>query len=120
MSERSIQLRTQFVPPDANASVDSVGWPIIPHGLSQAEKYVKHKPRFAEFACSHTEVSVYYQALIFSLLKLYKIQIYRYAALITKAVIPKAFWGSDRNFKLVLGRTSPHMTKLFAANGRLR
>jgi hypothetical protein len=118
MSERSIQLRTQLVLPDANASVDSEGWPIIAHGLSQAEKHVKHKPRFAEFACSHTEVSVYYQALIVPLLKLYKI--YRYAALITKAVIPKAFWGSDRNFKLVLGRTSLHMAELFAANRRLR
>lgn len=29
---------------------------------------------------------------------------YRYAVLVTKAVIPKAFWGSDTNFKHVLRR----------------
>jgi len=60
MSERSIQLQTQLALADASTSVDSVGWPIVPHGPSQAERHVKNKPRFAEFACSHTEVGVYF------------------------------------------------------------
>jgi hypothetical protein len=58
MSERSIQLRSQLALGDASTSVDSVGWPIVPHGPSQAERHVKNKPRFAEFACSYTEVSI--------------------------------------------------------------
>ena len=58
MSERSIHLRTQLAPADASTSFDSIGWPIVPHGLSQAERHLKHKPRFVEFACSHTEVGV--------------------------------------------------------------
>ncbi|KAI0280789.1 hypothetical protein BGY98DRAFT_1075875, partial [Russula aff. rugulosa BPL654] len=43
----------------------------------------KSKPRFAEFACSHTEV-------------------YRFVVLVTKAVVPKLFWGGDENFKQVM------------------
>ncbi|OBZ72156.1 Telomerase reverse transcriptase [Grifola frondosa] len=83
MSEHSIQLQTQGTLSDPNASVDSVGRSIVPHGLSQAQRHYKNKPRFAEFACNYAEV-------------------YRYAVLVTNAVIPKAFWGCDKNFKVVL------------------
>jgi Telomerase ribonucleoprotein complex - RNA binding domain len=30
-------------------------------------------------------------------------QVYRFIALVTKAVIPKPFWGGAKNFKLVMG-----------------
>ncbi|KAG5635812.1 hypothetical protein H0H81_010060 [Sphagnurus paluster] len=63
-------------------SVDLSGKVISPTGVAQ-ERHGKLKPRFADFACPNVEV-------------------YRYVALVTKAVIPKAFWGSDANFKVVL------------------
>ncbi|KAL0953283.1 hypothetical protein HGRIS_004533 [Hohenbuehelia grisea] len=83
LSEDSSQadLRTQRS--YANLSIDSTGQRIQPDGLSQAERHTKHKPRFAEFACSYTEV-------------------YRFVVVVTKFVIPKAFWGSQANFKLVM------------------
>ena len=55
MSEDSIQLRSQ-VSLGANTSVDSSGNPIASFGLTQAQKHVRNKPRFIEFACSHVEV----------------------------------------------------------------
>lgn len=60
MSEHSFsgsQLQSQASLKDANLSIDLTGRPISVHGLSQAEKHSKNKPRFAEFMCSHTEVS---------------------------------------------------------------
>ncbi|CCM03069.1 uncharacterized protein FIBRA_05189 [Fibroporia radiculosa] len=83
MSEYSSQLRSQPTMALYNDSVDSAGNTIIARGLSQARKHVSSKPRFAEFACSYVEV-------------------YRYAVLVTNAVIPKAFWGCKRNKKVVL------------------
>ncbi|KAN0092974.1 Telomerase ribonucleoprotein complex - RNA binding domain containing protein [Tylopilus felleus] len=65
-----------------DVSIDSSGNSILPQGLSQAKKYAMHKPRFIEFTCSYVEV-------------------FRYVMLVTKIVIPKQFWGSQRNFKLV-------------------
>lgn len=102
MSERSIQLRTQPSVVDASVSIDSADLSISPHGLSQAEKHTKPKPRFAEFACSQTQVNSCFTPdvmdnNVFS-------QVYCYAVLVTEAVIPKAFWGSDKNFKLILER----------------
>ncbi|EIN09703.1 hypothetical protein PUNSTDRAFT_20563, partial [Punctularia strigosozonata HHB-11173 SS5] len=55
---------------------------ILATGLTQAEKQVKQKPRFADFECNHHEV-------------------FRYVILVTKAVIPGPFWGSADNFKVV-------------------
>jgi telomerase reverse transcriptase len=43
-----------------------------------------------------------------------QIKVYRYAALVTNAVIPKAFWGSSRNFKFVLGRKYLSIQPAFA------
>jgi hypothetical protein len=43
----------------ADISVDSAGVPFTPRGLSQAEKEVRYKPKFAEFACSYVEVSLH-------------------------------------------------------------
>ncbi|KAH9846655.1 hypothetical protein C2E23DRAFT_714291, partial [Lenzites betulinus] len=83
MSETSIQLQTQATVTDGNVSLDSAGRPMIVHGLSQMRRQAQQKPKFAEFVCSAGEV-------------------YRYAILVTKAVIPKALWGSTRNFDIVL------------------
>ncbi len=83
MSEASIQLQTQ--PSLADTSLDSAGRPVIAHTTSQSGKHSKYKPRFAEFAADATEV-------------------FRYAVVVTKAVVPKAFWGSDYNFGVVMRR----------------
>ncbi|KAG6908673.1 hypothetical protein DXG01_003687 [Tephrocybe rancida] len=66
-----------------NSSIDSEGNSILPFGLTQAERHAKSKPRFADLACSFVEV-------------------FRYVVLITKAVIPKAFWGNESNFEVIL------------------
>ncbi|KAF8169773.1 hypothetical protein BJ912DRAFT_861753 [Pholiota molesta] len=84
MSETSAQLRSQISLGAGNISLDSDGNPIPAIGLTQARKHAKEKPRFIEFACSHIEVL-------------------RYVALVTMAIIPKSFWGSKTNLKLVLG-----------------
>jgi len=55
MSEKSFCPRSQASL--GNTSVDSVGVPFTPRGASQAERQVKYKPKFAEFACSYVEVS---------------------------------------------------------------
>ncbi|OCH93029.1 hypothetical protein OBBRIDRAFT_725657 [Obba rivulosa] len=86
MSEYSSQLRTQPNLSDPSVLFDDEGDTISAHGLSQAQRYVKNKPRFAEFSCSHTEV-------------------FRYAVLVTDAVIPRVLWGSDANYKRILSRT---------------
>ncbi|KAI0833540.1 hypothetical protein BC628DRAFT_1308718 [Trametes gibbosa] len=83
MSETSTQLRTQATFIDANVSLDSAGRPMLIHEPSQARRQIQHKPKFAEFVCSAGEV-------------------YRYAILVTKAVIPKTLWGSTKNFDVVL------------------
>ncbi|PIL35516.1 hypothetical protein GSI_02244 [Ganoderma sinense ZZ0214-1] len=85
MSETSIQLQTQPSLADTSVSLDSSGRPIIAHISSQARKHSKYKPRFAEFAAGATEV-------------------FRYAVVVTKTVVPKAFWGSDHNFEVVMRR----------------
>lgn len=55
VSENSIQINSQQNQHDV--SLDSAGNSILAQGLSQARQYAKKKPRFVEFACSHTEVS---------------------------------------------------------------
>lgn len=55
MSEGSSQLFTQpLFPPDD--SVYSDGITIIGCGLTQEKKNAANKPRFVDFACSHSEV----------------------------------------------------------------
>ncbi|ETW83156.1 hypothetical protein HETIRDRAFT_450817 [Heterobasidion irregulare TC 32-1] len=90
VSEQSIRLKSQQSLTTANRSIDSLGCTIVPGGTTQARVDVKSKPRFTEFTCSHVEI-------------------FRYAVLVTKAVIPKAFWGSDKNFKLVMN-CEPRLT----------
>ncbi|CAK5268459.1 unnamed protein product [Mycena citricolor] len=70
--------RTQ--PPPIDHSLDSEGNSIQPNGLTQAAFHAKNKPRFVEYSCSYNEV-------------------YRYVILVSKAVIPKTFWGTEENFK---------------------
>ena len=89
MSETSVQLQTQPTVTDTSISLDSAGRPILPHVPSQARKQTKYKPRFAEFACTTNEV-------------------FRYAVTVTKAVIPKTFWGSDHNFEVTMQRALYH------------
>ncbi|KAL7279239.1 hypothetical protein ACG7TL_007079 [Trametes sanguinea] len=83
MSETSIRLQTQATFHDGSISLDSAGRPVVYHTASPAQRSAKYKPKFAEFMCGADEVS-------------------RYAVLVTKAVIPKALWGSDRNFKITM------------------
>ncbi|TBU33339.1 hypothetical protein BD311DRAFT_774454 [Dichomitus squalens] len=86
MSETSIQLQTQPTVADTSISLDAAGRPVLAlHAPSQARKHARHKPRFAEFACGADEV-------------------FRYAVLVTKAVVPKAFWGSDYNLGVAMQR----------------
>ncbi|CDO70652.1 hypothetical protein BN946_scf184756.g19 [Trametes cinnabarina] len=68
---------------DGSVSLDSAGRPLVYHTQSQARKNAKFKPKFAEFICGVEEV-------------------YRYAVLVTKAVIPRALWGSDKNFNITM------------------
>ncbi|KAJ8494766.1 hypothetical protein ONZ51_g2140 [Trametes cubensis] len=84
MSEMSIQLQTQASVTNHSISLDLSGRPIFVHDQSQARRQLKHKPRFAEFVCGVDEV-------------------FRYAVLVTRAVIPKVFWGSKRNFLVTMG-----------------
>jgi len=57
MSEGSSQLFTQpFFPPDSSTYSD--GNTIVGCGLTQAKKDAANKPRFVDFACSHSEVGV--------------------------------------------------------------
>jgi hypothetical protein len=57
MSEGSSQLLTQpFFPSDTSTHPD--GHTIIGCGLTQAKKDATNKPRFVDFACSHSEVGV--------------------------------------------------------------
>ncbi|KAF9533856.1 hypothetical protein CPB83DRAFT_756862 [Crepidotus variabilis] len=86
MSETSIQLKSQRSLPGANTSLDSNGSRIQPMGMTQAQKHARIKPKFVEFACSHTEI-------------------YRYVVLITNTIIPSAFWGSSRNLKVIFACT---------------
>jgi telomerase reverse transcriptase len=82
VSEHSLRLETQPTRYNGDTSIDSNGNSILPQGLSQAKKHGMNKPRFIEFTCSYVEV-------------------FRYVMLVTKMVIPKQFWGSRKNFKLV-------------------
>lgn len=83
MSEQSIQMSTQLSLRLDDVSMDSAGNPVSPLRATQVSRPIQHKPKFTEFECSHYEV-------------------FRYAKLVTNAVIPKTFWGSEANYRLVL------------------
>lgn len=57
MSEQPSQLHSQVSLGAGNISYDSEGNSIMPSGLTQAERHIKAKPRFAEFSCATVEVS---------------------------------------------------------------
>ncbi|KAG1892989.1 uncharacterized protein F5891DRAFT_963616 [Suillus fuscotomentosus] len=78
VSENSIQLKSQAS--QMNMTIDSVGNSTIADRVP-GKNEIEHKPRFLEFTCSHAKV-------------------FRYAILVTKAVIPKAFWGCEKNFEV--------------------
>ncbi|KLO08924.1 hypothetical protein SCHPADRAFT_798068, partial [Schizopora paradoxa] len=83
ISEQSIDIGAQLATQaPIQSNMDSVG-SISAHGLSLANAHAKFKPKFADFTCSHTEVLLF-------------------ARLITKEVIPHAFWGSDHNFNIIM------------------
>ncbi|KAG5221222.1 telomerase reverse transcriptase [Salix suchowensis] len=79
MSEDSSMLFSQLAQLDT--SMDTSGYEASLGVIDQA----KPKPKFAEFACSYVEV-------------------YRYVAAITHCVIPKAFWGNEANYRLIMRR----------------
>jgi len=58
MSEGSSQLFTQPLLP-SDTSTYSDGHTVIGCGLTQAKKDVVNKPRFVDFACSHSEVGLH-------------------------------------------------------------
>ncbi|KAF5367406.1 hypothetical protein D9758_003636 [Tetrapyrgos nigripes] len=78
ISENSSEPLLQTQQPVGEISLDSAGNSILGHFSTQT----KNKPRFAEF-CFHVN------------------EVYRYVVLVTNAVIPKRFWGSEANFKLI-------------------
>jgi telomerase reverse transcriptase len=47
-------------------------------------------------------------------------KVYRYVALVTKVVIPKAFWGCDKNFKLILHRMTYSLVEPYFLRVRYR
>lgn len=96
MSEESILL-TQ---PSMNTSVNSSCGTIAPFGSNQAKRHAKVKPRFADFTCSPVEVSQF--NFFRSACLTASIKVYRYVALVTRTVIPQAFWGSENNLKVIL------------------
>ncbi len=78
---------------------------VIPHGASQARRQVENKPRFADFACNHSEVS--FVSRFRELLRpnsWMSTQVYRFAATVVLTVVPRGFWGSKRNLKVILSR----------------
>ncbi|KAH9063859.1 hypothetical protein EDB87DRAFT_73713 [Lactarius vividus] len=79
LSEESIYMSTQ------RSSTSTLSTSLGPSYPSTGGS--KCKPRFAEFACPFVEV-------------------YRFAVVVTKAVIPKNFWGGNENFRLVMSISS--------------
>jgi hypothetical protein len=102
MSEQSVQLKSQASFRQLNASLDSAGQAIQPRGLTQAALHARNKPRFAEYCCSHVEVR-WVRKLQITLTR-NTLQVFRYVNLVTKAVIPVTFWGSELNYKLICDR----------------
>ena len=69
-------------------------------GNSTAKSHAKYKPRFAEFTCTHSQVSWCF--LFLWTVKLTCSKVFRYVRLVTKDVIPREFFGCDKNYKLIL------------------
>ncbi|KAF9778988.1 hypothetical protein BJ322DRAFT_467552 [Thelephora terrestris] len=81
MSEGSLQLVTQpNIPSDSTTYSD--GQTLVGCESTQEKKEAANKPRFVDFACSHSEVN-------------------RYAILVTEEVIPKVLWGGKENFEVI-------------------
>ncbi|KAF4597579.1 hypothetical protein EYR40_008041 [Pleurotus pulmonarius] len=85
MSEDSSMLFSQLAQLDT--SMDTTGYEVSLGGIDQS----KAKPKFVEFACGYVEV-------------------YRYVAAITHCVIPKAFWGSEANYRLIMRHVKHFIT----------
>ncbi|KAK2460975.1 hypothetical protein APHAL10511_007445 [Amanita phalloides] len=81
LSDQSSVLQSQSL--SSGHITVSDGPSLLSSGISEARRHAKVKPKFAEFVCEYHEV-------------------YRYVALITEAVIPNSFWGSQYNRKLIL------------------
>ena len=109
ISEQSIDLDTQLATQaplhPGSHSFDSVS----AHGLSSARAHAKFKPKFADFTCSHTEVrATLISPLPHCVCKAQDqyTQVFFFARLITKEVIPNALWGSDYNFNIIMKGSS--------------
>lgn len=88
-----------------DASIDSS---VAPQGLTQSARQKKYKPRFAEFMCSHQEVSAISYGCM-GAQRLHKFQVSRYVSIVTNAVIPRHFWGCKKNLELILKRNAVHL-----------
>ncbi|KAF7773358.1 hypothetical protein Agabi119p4_5525 [Agaricus bisporus var. burnettii] len=86
MSERSIQLQTQ-----GSYGADTTGVSLSTVNVNSKPRDSMPKPRFAEFACSYIEV-------------------YRYVVVVCKAIIPKSFWGSRKNFNVIMNSVKDFIT----------
>lgn len=94
MSERSIQIQTQG---HLDASTTTISSSNI--GLTTGPGDPGPKPRFADFACSYAEVRL--QTMPCGLYSNCVDQVFQYVVVVVKAVIPKSFWGSRKNFQVV-------------------
>ncbi|BGP32724.1 Telomerase reverse transcriptase [Rhodotorula toruloides] len=75
------EMRTQVSRGEVSVDISHTSL-VVPHGQTQANEQARSKPKLAEFAFSLHEVDRYVQEVV-------------------REVIPKAFWGSEQNFKLV-------------------
>ena len=80
-----VEPRTQLSAGDISIDA-SHGSLVVSQGASEAATKVRAKPRFIDFMCGSYEVECYVKAVVLD-------------------VIPRDFWGSEANSKLVLSRT---------------
>ena len=97
LSEESIHMSSQRTTSFLNTSLE----PSCP-----STEDSKCKPRFAEFACSFVEVISQMFATGLLMCSTVLVQVFRFAVVVTKAVVPMSFWGGDENFRVVMnGKT---------------
>ncbi|BGP40727.1 Telomerase reverse transcriptase [Rhodotorula kratochvilovae] len=84
--ELAEQPRTQVSRGDVSIDISHASL-VVPHGQTQAQEKAREKPKLAEYACSFYEVE-------------------RFVLDAVAEVIPRAFWGSDANCRVVQSRIS--------------
>ncbi|GJN91088.1 hypothetical protein Rhopal_004105-T1 [Rhodotorula paludigena] len=84
--ELAAEPRTQVSRGDVSIDISHASL-VVPHGQTQAEERQQAKPKLAQFACSFYGVE-------------------RFVESVTRDVIPRAFWGSDDNYKVIRSHIS--------------